>query len=142
MALCVCVIAIESTEMLGAQYTTGPLRAIYEAIFGHVANQRWDLLHHYIRKAGHFLGYGTIGLCWLRAWRMTIPRVSLFFDATLALLGTALIASSDELHQAFLPDRTGMFSDVLLDCSGALVMLSLLAAALVVSRKLRSRGNA
>ena len=58
------------------------------------------------------------------------------------LLGTALIASSDELHQAFLPDRTGMFSDVLLDCSGALVMLSLLVAALVVSRKLRSRGNA
>lgn len=73
---------------------------------------------------------------------MTIPRLSLFFDATLALLGTALIASSDELHQAFLPDRTGMFSDVLLDCSGALVMLSLLVAALVVSRKLRSRGNA
>jgi VanZ family protein len=142
VALCVCVIALESTEMFGAQNTTGPLRTLYQTIFGNVTDQRWDVLHHYIRKTGHFLGYGTIGLCWLRAWHMTMPCLSLLFDAALALLGTALIASSDEFHQSFLPDRTGMFSDVLLDCCGALVMLSLLVAALVLSRKLHSRGNA
>jgi VanZ family protein len=126
VAIGMCVIALESTEMFGAQNTTGPLRALYEAIFGPVTSQRWDVLHHIIRKLGHFLGYGAIGLCWLRAWRMTVPRFSLWTDVLLAFVGTAFIASSDELHQAFLPDRTGMFSDVLLDCCGAVVMFSIL----------------
>ena len=121
--------------MFGAERTSGPLRMIYEAIFGHVNSDQWGQIHLALRKSGHFLGYGVIGLCWLRAWHMTVPRLSLRFDALLALLGTALISGSDEFHQTFLPDRTGMFSDVLLDCSGALVMLAILLA----SRKLSSR---
>ena len=43
-------------------------------------------------------------------------------DATLAFLGTALVASSDEFHQSFLPNRTGIPMDVLLDCCGALTL--------------------
>ena len=39
-----------------------------------------------------------------------------------ALLGTALVASCDEWHQSFLPNRTGTPWDVLLDCSGALTL--------------------
>jgi hypothetical protein len=27
------------------------------------------------RKTGHFLGYGAIGLAWLRAWRMWLGHV-------------------------------------------------------------------
>jgi len=42
--------------------------------------------------------------------------------AALALLGTALIASSDEFHQSFLPNRTASPWDVLIDCSGAITM--------------------
>ena len=84
------------------------------------------MLHHYIRKTGHFVGYGTMGLLWLRAWWMSLPRAGFLLDATLALLGTALVASADEFHQSFLPNRTGVPSDVLLDCCGA-VMLTLLA---------------
>ncbi|HME57978.1 MAG TPA: VanZ family protein, partial [Terracidiphilus sp.] len=30
--------------------------------------------------------------------------------------------SADEFHQRFLPNRTGQFSDVLLDCCGAAVL--------------------
>ena len=69
------------------------------------------------------MGYGLIGLAWLRAWWMTLPHSKFLSDAALALLGTALMASCDEWHQAFLPNRTGSSSwDVLLDCSGALAM--------------------
>jgi VanZ family protein len=116
------VIAIESTEMFGANFTSGPLRSLWEALFGAVSDSRWDVIHHIIRKCGHFIAYGFIGLAWLRAWWMTLPKSRFFTDAALALLGTALIASCDEFHQTFLPNRTGTFSDVLLDCSGALVL--------------------
>jgi VanZ family protein len=43
-------------------------------------------------------------------------------DAFLALLGTALVASADEFHQTFLPNRTGSPWDVLLDCTGAITL--------------------
>lgn len=118
----IAVIAIESTETFGSNRTSGPLRRLWEAIFGAVTDGSWDEIHHLIRKCGHFLGYGFIGLAWLRAWWMTAPRLRFFIDAALALCGTGLIASCDEFHQSFLPNRTASVYDVLLDCSGALVL--------------------
>jgi len=116
------VILIESTEAFGSNYTSGPLRRLYEALFGHVSWREWDRIPHIIRKAGHFAGYGAIGLAWLRAWWMTLPRSRFVQDALLALLGTALVASVDEWHQTFLPNRTGSPWDVLLDCCGAITL--------------------
>jgi VanZ family protein len=135
VAIAVCVIIFESTMLFGADRTSGPLRWVWEHIFGHVSNHRWAILHHYIRKTGHFLGYGTMGLLWLRAWWMTLPRAGILLNALLALFGTALVASLDEFHQSFLPNRTGIPSDVLLDCCGAVVLLMLF----LVLRLLRPR---
>jgi len=116
------VIVLESTEWFGADHTSGPLRIVYEAIFGRVSNARWEAIHHLLRKSGHFIGYGLIGLAWLRAWWFTLPRSQFLQDAFLALFGTAMIASCDEWHQTFLPNRTGTPVDVLLDCTGAVVL--------------------
>jgi VanZ family protein len=124
VVLAAAVIGIESTEFMGADHTSGPLRAMVEAIFGPVSDPRWDLVHHYIRKSGHFLGYGLVGLAWLRAWRRVLSRQSFLRCAALALLGTFLIAGSDEWHQTFLPNRSGQFRDVLLDCFGALILIT------------------
>jgi VanZ family protein len=118
----IAVILIESTQFLGADHTNRPLRWLWEALFGPVGNARWDLIHMMLRKSGHFFGYGTIGLLWLRAWWMTLPHSHFLGDAFLALLGTALVASLDELHQAYLPNRTGTPRDVLIDCCGALTL--------------------
>lgn len=120
--IAISVIAIESTEAFGADHTSEPLRWLYEHIFGLVSTPRWDAIHHFIRKTGHFVGYGLVAVAWLRAWWMTLPRIGFFKDALLALLGTALIAASDEFHQSFLPNRTSSVWDVLLDCCGAVVM--------------------
>lgn len=56
---------------------------------------------------------------------MSLPRAGFLVDATLALLGTAMVAGADEFHQSFLSNRTGVSSDVLLDCCGAIVLLLL-----------------
>jgi VanZ family protein len=124
----IAVIMLESTEWFGSNHTSGPLRRVVEALFGHLTDARWDVVHHHIRKSGHFLGYGFIGLAWLRAWWMTLPHSRFLPDAFLALLGTALVASCDEWHQTFLPNRTGTPWDVLLDCTGALTLQVLVYA--------------
>ena len=118
----IAVICVESTEWLGADHTDSPLRALYEAIFGYVSSVQWEEIHHFIRKSGHFIGYGLIGLAWLRAWWMSLPHSRFVPDALLALAGTALIASADEFHQSFLPNRTSTPWDVLIDCSGAITL--------------------
>ncbi len=125
VVLAICVIAAESTEMMGADHTTGPLRHIWEWIFGRLSDERWEFTHHLIRKSGHFVGYGLVGLAWLRAWWMTLPKSRFLHDAALALLGTALVASADEFHQSFLPNRTASVWDVLLDCCGAIALQTL-----------------
>jgi VanZ family protein len=122
VAIGIGVIVIESTEAFGSDHTSGPLRRIFEALFGPVSSANWEDIHHYIRKSGHFLGYGFIGLAWLRAWWFTLPHSRFIHDAFLALLGTAMVASCDEWHQTFLPDRTGSPWDVLLDCVGAITL--------------------
>ena len=122
VAFAIAVIATESTEYFGADHTSGPLRLVFEHLFGAVSNADWDDIHHMIRKTGHFLGYGLVGLSWLRAWWMTLPESNFLQDALLAILGTAAVASADEFHQTFLANRTGLASDVLIDCTGAIVL--------------------
>jgi VanZ family protein len=123
VAVGIAVIMLESTEYFGADRTSGPLRWLFQLLFVPVTDAHWAVIHHLIRKSGHFLGYGAIGLAWLRAWRMTLANAPFHTDASLALLGTAMLASWDEWHQSFLPNRTSSPWDVLLDCLGALVML-------------------
>ncbi len=122
VAICILVIALESCKYFGADHTSGPLRWIWEHLFGAVSTARWNVIHYLIRKTGHFFGYGTVGLMWLRAWWKTLPHCGFFLDAILALLGTAAVASCDEWHQTFVPNRTGSPWDVLLDCCGAITL--------------------
>ena len=125
VAVGIAIIALESTVWFGADHTSHPLRWLVQLLFGQLRDTTWDLLHHLLRKSGHFLGYGALGLAWLRAWRMTLPDARFPSQAGLALLGTGLVASWDEWHQTFLPNRTGSPYDVVLDCCGAAAMIGM-----------------
>lgn len=121
------VFAVESTPYLGADRTSAPLQRIVEAIFGYDVCAHWDLIHGIIRKGGHFLGYGLFSLVCFRAFRIELRGMASRLTRKLrshglALLATFLVASADEYHQSFLPNRSGQFSDVVLDCCGAVVL--------------------
>jgi VanZ family protein len=116
------VIAIESTTYLSAHNTSRILYPILRFLFG-MDWIRFEHWHFYIRKTGHVIGYVTLSFLLFRAWRVTLPVMSsarwTLRWATIAILGTALVASLDEWHQSFIPSRTGAVSDVVLDtCAG------------------------
>jgi VanZ family protein len=132
VAIAVAVIAIESTSLMGADHTSGWLLPIFEALFGHIRENRWLEFHHILRKCGHFLGYGLVCLSFLRAWLLTFAgqvdvRLLLWRvrSSAAAICSTAVIASLDEWHQTTLPNRTGQASDALLDTCGATVTVLL-----------------
>jgi VanZ family protein len=129
VAIAVAVIAIESTATFSSQNTSNWLRPVVQHWFGAMSDSAWEMLHHYLRKSGHFLGYGTVGFTFLRAWLYTTARrgsVSLLSwrveSSILAIFSTAIVASCDEFHQTFLPGRTGTPVDVMLDTAGACAM--------------------
>jgi VanZ family protein len=126
VAIAITVIAIESTGTFSAQNTSSWLRPVFEKVVGGMTDPVWESLHHYLRKTGHFVGYGTVGFTFLRAWLHTRARggISTLLPwriecTVLAILSTAVVASCDEFHQSFIPGRTGTPVDVLLDTSGA-----------------------
>ena len=131
VGVCLAVIGRESTDSFSAEYTSGPLRHAFEWIFGPVTLERWDVVHHIMRKTGHFFFYGFTGLAWLRAWLLTwlAPlrlraiwswrRVGL----VMGLSSTMITATADEIHQTYIPSRTGLISDAWLDTSGACALM-------------------
>ena len=142
------VFAVESTSYFGGDRTSEPLQRVVEAIFGYDVCVHWDLIHFLIRKTGHFMGYGMFSLICFRAFwielRGVASRISHRLGAHgLAILVTFLVASADEFHQSFLPNRYGGFSDVLLDCCGAAMMgLALFVAMQMVKSRKQARVEA
>jgi VanZ family protein len=132
----VCVIMMESTEAFSTAHTNGPLRHLWESLFGAQPADRWEEIHHIIRKTGHFIGYGTLSLLFYRAWRLTgdiLHRRTFRIENVLyALACTLVVASADEFHQTFLPGRTGRPQDVLLDMMGACTLQLLFWLAMLI----------
>ncbi len=87
------------------------------------------------RVTGHLLAYALlaaatfVGSSWGRrpTWR----------DAALALAVSLLYGLSDELHQSFVPDRTGRLDDVATDLLGAIVGTSLAWLGLLLAARRR-----
>jgi len=85
-----------------------------------------------VRKGAHFTEYAVLAiLLWHALWkpRWGDQRPWSWPVAGFALLLTGLYALSDEIHQSFVPMRTGSGWDVLVDTAGALTGLLLAAAA-------------
>lgn len=138
------VIRIESTDYASSTNTFGLLYRISSAIFGRIDQRVVLLLNSILRKSGHLIGYAILSLLVFRALKYTQKarlrlvlqrRWGIFFRdlwqfewALIAVLFTVITASLDEVHQAFLPSRTGRWQDVAIDTAGAVLMQLLLYA--------------
>lgn len=82
-----------------------------------------EQISYFVRKNAHFFAYMLLAMLTLNALRRSGGRGRK--SAALALGITVLYAISDEVHQLFVPGRSGQMSDVLLDSVGALVGIGL-----------------
>ena len=128
-AIGVLAICIESTDYLSSANTLEWLRRLWHLLFGAGSETNFAADNYLLRKTGHFVGYGILGLLFYRGWRRSShilgirrPRI---VDVVFSFACTLSIASADEYHQSFLPSRTSRPQDVAIDVSGALVFLVL-----------------
>ena len=100
-----------------------------------------DTLHHIVRKNAHFMIYLVLGVLALNAVKKGPARGHR--SAMYAVIICVLYAISDELHQLFVPGRSGEAKDVFIDSAGAIagIGISLLMNKLFNRKKLRKRWN-
>jgi VanZ family protein len=142
---------VESTDMASAKNTSGLLYSVISFVAPGVDHAFIDLLNEVLRKTGHFLGYGTLSVLVFFALRNTnrdrirrlikrhwgvylrdLWRLEWSFIGVMSSLG---MATYDEIHQSFIPSRTGRWQDVILDTCGAIAMQMLLY--LITTRKMK-----
>ena len=85
------------------------------------------ILTFLVRKSAHIIAYFVLGVLIYRALRVSIHRWRARTVASLALLSCSLYAVTDEIHQLFVPGRSGELRDVMIDSIAALVGVGLCA---------------
>ena len=132
------IIRLESTDTASSANTWNLLSYIVSIVFPHISPDLVSKANDILRKTGHFMGYGILGALvffalrntnrdWLRPllrrpWGIYLPDLWRFEWAIIGMLVTIVTASFDEIHQSFLPSRTGRWQDVVLDTCGAAVL--------------------
>lgn len=74
-------------------------------------------LHHLIRKSAHFFVYLVLGLVVMNA--LNVSGIQGRRGIILSLTICILYAISDEVHQLFVPGRSGEVMDVIIDSLGS-----------------------
>ncbi|MBX0317344.1 MULTISPECIES: VanZ family protein [Shouchella] len=92
-----------------------------------------DLLHTVVRKGAHFGAYFILGILMLNGLRQVGGKG--VKAAVLALFLCFLYAITDEIHQLFIPGRSGQFTDVLIDTAGAATGIGIFSLVLHLFRK-------
>ncbi len=74
-------------------------------------------VNHIVRKGAHFTAYMFLGF--LTSNALSTGGVTRWKKVIISLLICVLYAVSDEIHQLYVPGRSGQPSDVLIDSLGA-----------------------
>ncbi len=132
------IIRLESTDMASAHNTSNLLYNVISFVAPRVDPAFVSQLDEVLRKTGHFLGYGILSaLVFLalrntnrdrvralltRSWGIHLRDLWRMEWVVIGMLTTIVTASYDEIHQTFIPSRTGRWQDVVLDSCGGLVV--------------------
>jgi VanZ family protein len=102
------------------QKTGGIVEPLLRFFFPWLSDTAIYVIHISIRKLGHLSEYFILGLLVMRSLLQQSRAKLSRRHAVLAIALTSVYAISDELHQAWVPDRSASILDVLIDAIGAI----------------------
>jgi VanZ family protein len=123
------VVFSASADTQSSQHSSALFVPLIRWLFPHISPATLDELHHLFRKTCHLTEYAILALLVWRAVRRPVrrdPRPWNWAEAGLSLSVVFAYAASDEFHQIFVPTRTPLITDVMIDTSGGAAALLLL----------------
>lgn len=121
------LIFVGSSDLLSSSHTSSFILRPLHLLFPHASEATLAAIHFALRKLGHFTEYAILAWLTARALRTSSRewlRTRWFW---LALAFVVCYALFDEFRQSFVPSRTASIYDSLIDISGGLTALVLIA---------------
>jgi VanZ family protein len=116
-----------SSDALSAEHTSRFIVPLLRWLDPQISFATIVAVHMTLRKLGHFTEYAILASLLWRGLHGTFTSVRYSLVALLTFVVTAGFAASDEFHQSFVPTRTASPRDVMIDCFGAFVAVTLCA---------------
>jgi VanZ family protein len=122
-----------SSDVGSTDHSAGFVTWIASVLLPWATADQVRLVHLVIRKVGHLIEYAILAALWFQTLYSgrRLPSMS---SALAALAISVAWAIVDEVHQSFVPSRTGSSLDVILDSTGATLALLILFTRLSISR--------
>jgi VanZ family protein len=123
------VIFTASSDAESSHHSSIYFEPLLRWLFPQMSQTRIEELHYDFRKCCHMTEFAILAVLAWRAIRQPQRqdvRPWNWAEAGLSLAIVFLYAASDELHQVFVPSRTGQISDVVVDVTGGTIGLALL----------------
>lgn len=93
-----------------------------------------------VRKSAHFSIYMVVGI--LMMTFMSTFSLNLIRKIFISVIVGIIYASSDEIHQSFIPDRTPAITDVIIDTAGVMIgIFIVILIVMIATKREKKRGN-
>lgn len=133
IAICIFIFLMSAAEgptssKISGSFIEAIIRFFNKGFDSLTEQQRLEIVgsyQHFVRKAAHFTIYSALGF-FSHGFLITYRSISHNKSYVFALLFVILYSISDEIHQLFIPMRSGQFSDVLLDTLGGILGITVL----------------
>ena len=106
--------------------TSGGLSETLTALIVPETSASFATWHMIVRKGAHVMEFAVLYLLWYLAAMEAYPELPAERQAFLPAALTLVSAALDELHQTFVPGRTPLVTDVVIDMAGVLLLTMLL----------------
>ena len=110
-----------SADMKSTEHTSRFLEPFLRWLNPNISVEAIESVRWFVRKFAHLTEFALLAwLAWRALWKpqRKDSRPWSWKTAAVALLFVFLYAVTDEVHQRFVPNRTGSFTDVCLDTAG------------------------
>ena len=119
----------EDSQKLSGGFTQKVFSVFYPGFSEMTEEQQQQIIEGItfpIRKLAHFSIYFLLGVFSFLAV-ISYDKIAFWLRCVISFLICFVYAASDEIHQLYVPGRSGEFRDVLIDSSGALLAVSAMA---------------
>ena len=112
-----------STDGFSAGNTSRIIRPLLLWLFPEITEAQLGTVHLLTRKTAHFVEYAILAFLARRAFITSTRELLKNHWFVLSLIFVVVVAVIDELHQSFVPARTGSIYDSGIDIAGGFTVL-------------------
>ena len=101
--------------------------------------EKVEIIHPSVRKVAHAFEYAVLYILIISSLKASNIKVNKIYLITLIIC--ILYATTDEIHQLFVSDRSGNVIDVLIDSSGAIIGSIIISLIVIIIRKNKEKNK-